>query len=152
MCLRVDYITWDNDKAEVFLVALKLGHRYSRQEISKMLGGPTVIYLPYRDKKVVCGCFNTAEEYNPGAPEEVLFGTHYHMPIVEETADLVYSQGKRGEAIPIFIYRGPAQWEYIGDYRCVGLSRDASLIQQKMKSHPRRGKITGILRFEKVQT
>src|SRR6266436_5810609 len=103
----------------------KLGHRYSRREISEMVGGSTVAYLPYKDGEILCGCFDPSGRFNPGAPEEVLFGSG---PIVEETAEMVYRQGT---SIPIFIYRRPAQWEYVGNYRCVGLSRDLKLLKQR---------------------
>jgi hypothetical protein len=122
----------------------KLGQRYSRREISKMVGGSPVAYLPYKDGEVLCGCFDPSPRFNPGAPEEVLFGSG---PIVEETAEMVYRQGT---PIPIFIYRGPAQWEYIGNYRCVGLSRDLKLIKQRMEMYPERGEIIGALRFRKA--
>jgi hypothetical protein len=112
-----------------------------------MLGGSPIAYLPHKDGKVVCGCFNTGERYNPGAPEEVLFGREHPMPDVEKSAEMVYQQGS---PIPIFIYRAAASWEYVGDYRCTALLNDANLLSQKMEEHPQRGKIKGILRFEKV--
>src|SRR5436309_1147812 len=97
----------------------KLGQQYSRQDISEMIGGSPVAYLPYKDGEILCGCFNQSRRLNPGAPEEVLFGK---APIVEETTEMVYRQGT---PIPIFIFRSAARWEYIGDYRCVGYSRDS---------------------------
>ncbi len=131
-------------------MALKLHQNYSRREISKAKGGSLQTYLPFKNNRVTCGCFRVEEAYNPGAPEEVLFGCDEPMPDVEKSANLVHAQGKRDEAIPVFIFRASAQWEYIGDYRCVFLSRDPALLRQKMKEHPLRGTITGILRFEKV--
>jgi hypothetical protein len=126
---------------------LKLGHLYSRQQISEMIGGSIQAYLPVKGGKVVCGCFNTSEWYNPGAPEEVLFGRAESMPKVEESAEMVYQQGT---PIPIFLFRRTAKWEYVGDYRCISLSRDPALLAQKMQAHPQRGVITGVLRFEKA--
>jgi len=126
---------------------LKLGHLYSRRKISQMLGGSMQAYLPFKDDKVLCGCFNTSEWFNPGAPGEVFFGRAEPMPAVEESAELVYQQGT---PIPIFVFRGSAKWEYIGDYRCVSLSRDPALLAEKMKAHPKRGAFVGILRFEKA--
>jgi hypothetical protein len=121
-----------------------LGQTYSRRKISKMVGGSTVAYLPYKDGEILCGCFDPSRSLNPGAPEEVLFGSG---PIVEETAEIVYRQGT---PIPIFLYRAPAQWEYVGNYRCIGLSRDSKLVKQRMQKYPERGEIVGALRFKRV--
>ena len=126
---------------------LEIGHLYSRDEISRMLGGSIQSFLPMKDGKVVCGCFKTEEKYNPGAPEEVYFGRAWSMPKVEEAAEMVY---KQGTPIPVFIFQAAAQWEYIGDYRCVGLSYDPALIAEKLRSYPQRGTMKGILRFEKA--
>lgn len=123
---------------------LKLGHKYSRREISKMIGGSPVAYLPYKDGEVLCGCFTRSSRYNPGAPEEVLFGSG---PVVEETAEMIHRQGT---PIPVFIYRAPAQWEYVGDYRCTGLSREPKLLKKRMRAYPERGEIVGALRFKKA--
>lgn len=129
----------------------ELKHRYTRAEISQMCGGSSVPYLPTRNGEVVCGCFEP-EDLNPGAPEEVLFGAEEYHPVVEKTAELVYHQGVRGIAIPIFLKRAPKEWEYVGEYRCVELSRDPALLEQKRKAHPERGQIKGILRLVKVGT
>ena len=131
---------------------LKIGQRYTRKEISGMLGGSIQLFLPEKNGKVVCGCFREDETFNPGAPEEVLFGTDYYQPAVERTAEMVYRQGQRGETIPIFMKRASARWEYIGNYRCTALLRDDTKLQQKMKAHPQRGVITGILYFEKADS
>jgi hypothetical protein len=122
----------------------KLGQKYSRREISDMVGGSTVAYLPYKAGEVLCGCFDPSPRFNPTAPEEVLFGSG---PIVEETAEMV---SRQRTPIPIFIYRAPSQWEYVGNYRCVGLSRDKKLLKQRMQKYPERGEIVGALQFERV--
>ena len=123
-----------------------LGQKYSRQEISEMIGGSPQIYLPSKDGEILCGCFRPSPEYNPDAPGEVLFGPS-PSGIVEENAEIVYRQAA---PIPIFIFRSNAQWEYIGNYRCVRHSRDANLIEERMKKYPERGEIAGILWFEKT--
>ena len=122
----------------------KLGQKYSRQTISRMIGGSIVAYLPYKDGEILCGCFNRSRKLNPGAPEEVVLGKG---PIVEKTAEMVYHQGT---PIPIFIFRSGARWEFVGNYRCVEYSRDANLLKEKMKVYPERGEIAGVLRFENV--
>jgi hypothetical protein len=124
----------------------KLGQKYSRQEISEMMGGSPQHYLPFKDGEILCGCFNPSREYNPGAPELVLFGSSKNR-IVEDTAEMVYRQST---PIPIFIFRSSAQWKYIGDYRCVGYSCDSILMKEMMKEYPERGEIVGLLRFKKA--
>src|SRR3982751_5186307 len=127
---------------------LKLGQKYSRKEISEMIGGSTQIYLPSKDGEILCGCFRPSPEYNPDAPEEVIFGpSPSGSGIVEKNAEIVYRQGT---PIPVFIFRSNSQWEYIGNYRCVGHSLDANLIKERMGKYPERGEIAGILWFEKA--
>jgi hypothetical protein len=129
---------------------LTFGKRYSRSEISEMMGGSIQAYLPFKDGRVTCGCFRVEETLNPGAPEEVLFGRVPIMPDVEKSAEMVSEQGKSGEAVPVFIFKAKGKWEYVGDYRCTELIRDASELRRKENEHPCRGSITGILRFEIV--
>ena len=131
-------------------MAFELNHTYSRKEISELLGGSTQTYLPFKQGQVTCGCFRVEEKYNPDAPEEVMFGCEVPQPDVEKVAEMVYAQGLRGGAVPIFIYRGDNEWEYVGDYQCIALLRDAALLKQKSAAYPSRRGITGILRFKKV--
>ena len=105
---------------------LKVGEKYSRQEISKLLGGSSLAYLPYKEGHIVCGCFDSSRSLNPDAPEEVVYGPG---PIVEKTAEMIYRQRS---AIPIFIRRSDGEWEYVGDYRCIENSRDPRLLQERM--------------------
>ena len=92
----------------------------------------------------MCGCFDRSPRLNPDAPEEVVYGL---APIVEETAEMIHRQAS---AIPIFIRRSHGAWEYVGDYRCVGNSRDPKLLKERMSKYPERGRIAGILRFQKA--
>jgi len=57
---------------------------------------------------------------------------------------------RQGSAIPIFLRRSVGKWEYVGDYRCIGHSREPGLLNDRMKRYPERGKIVGVLRFEKI--
>lgn len=125
-------------------MSFKIGETYSRAQISQQLGGNHRWYLPVKNNKVVCGCFTRSD--NPAAPEEVLFGPG---PKRQETAQLVFEQGKRGQAIPIFIFEDTKQWRFLGKYRCVGLSQDSNLIRAKMAKYPNHGKIVGVLYFAK---
>lgn len=124
-------------------MALTLGKCYSRREISDMLGGSTIAYLPTAKGRVVCGCFKPEPRWNPGAPEKVVFGPG---PKVRQTAELV---ARQNAPIPIFLFRKSAAWEYVGDYRCVGINGDPRSCQQEERKNTRRGEIRGILFFEK---
>ena len=127
----------------------QLGKKYSRMAIHKMLGGQIQHYLPFKDGQVLCGCFDTSPKLNPGAPEEIVFGrTDSDQDIVGDSAEMV---SRQGTAIPIFMFRGAAQWEYIGDYVCVKLSRDEDLLRRKMREYPQRGNIAGVLYFKRVK-
>jgi len=124
----------------------EVGQTYSRRAISKMLGGSQIAYLPHKDGQVLCGCFDTSPKLNPGAPTEVFFGQGATK--VEEMAEMIYRQHT---AIPIFLRRTPGQWEYVGDYLCVHLSRDADLLKRKRNAYPhRQNGIAGVLYFKKV--
>ena len=132
------------------MVEFKIGETYSRRQICDALGGTVQSYLPDIDGKVVCGCFDPGDEMNPNAPEEILFGTAGPSPDINRTADLVYAQGHEGQAIPVFLKRRANEWEYVGDYLCIGITRDARVVARKMADNPARGAFHGVLRFEKV--
>jgi hypothetical protein len=122
----------------------EVGRTYSRREISDAVGGSIRLYLPTNGGRVVCGCFNRAPQYNPGAPEVVTFG---EGEVVERNAELVSQQP---DPIPVFISRSGGAWEYVGRYRCTGLSTDPEVLQREMQANPARGVIAGVLYFERV--
>jgi len=127
----------------------QFGCTYTREEISDELGGSQQIFLPSRDGRVTCGCFEPID-VNPEAPEEVLFGEPYGTPLIDRAADMVFQQGQNGEEIPVFLKRRVNEWEYVGDYLCIGLTRDRRVVRRKMELHPGRGDFAGVLRFERV--
>jgi hypothetical protein len=96
-------IIWDD--APAFTV----GRKYSRKEISAVLGGSEVEFLPTENKRIVCGCFTL--EHNPEAPDIVVPGTG---KVIEREAKLFCEQDY---PVPIFIKRRPNEWEYVGDYK-----------------------------------
>ncbi len=122
----------------------RIGKRYSRREINKLVGGSTIAYLPHKDGQILCGCFNSSRTLNPDAPEEVVYGTNQK---VQEMAEMM---SRQTSAIPIFMFRSPGEWEYIGDYRCIGHSRDPKLVRSRMNKYPERGPIAGVLRFQRM--
>jgi hypothetical protein len=122
----------------------KLGKRYTRRQIATMFGGDVVSYLPNRDGVVLSGCFKREPEWNPGAPDEVVFGPG---PKVLRSAEILAGQD---QAIPVFIFRGSAAWEYVGDYQCTGLRTESDTCRSAERRNPDRGKICGLLRFKRV--
>ena len=122
----------------------ELGRNYPRKDISEKLGGSFRIALPVAGEMVVCGCFNKAPRWNPGAPDEVTLG---EKPRVHAAARKLSEQGG---SIPLFLFKENTAWEYIGDYCCTGYSIDGQVCQQKMKENPNRGVIGGVLYFEKA--
>lgn len=119
------------------------GNCYSRRQIAAMFGGDYVSYLPSKDGVTVCGCFKLS--MNPGAPEEVVFGSG---PKVVEAARVVSEQR---QAIPVFLFRAPAKWEYVGIYRCAELRTDAETCRSadRGKRDPD-DELCGVLRFKRV--
>lgn len=120
------------------------GQMYSRRDINKMFGGQLQHYVPHKDGQIVCGCFDPDPTLNPGAPEEVIFGSN---PEVSRTAEMM---SRQGHAVPVFLRRTVAQWEYIGDYKCVGYSTDPKLIRDKTRAYPAREGIAGVLYFQRT--
>jgi hypothetical protein len=127
-----------------------LGETYTRDAIYDQLGVSRIAYLPTTNGRVVCGCFHRSEELNPNAPEEILFGREHDTPIIDETAWQVFQQGQAGEAIPVFLRRTANAWEYVGEYLCIGYTRDRRVVERKRQEHPHRGNFSGVLRFERV--
>jgi hypothetical protein len=93
-----------------------LGRKYTREEISKILGGSEIDYLPTEKGKVVCGCFTL--DHNPDAPNVVIPGTG---SVIERRAKIFCEQK---HPVPIFIKRHVNEWEYVGDYKAVRYSTD----------------------------
>lgn len=107
------------------MVAINVGKRYTRAQIQQAYGGGIQTYLPNRDGRVTCGCFDP--ELNPRAPEEILVGDG---PNIVAAARLLIRQGG---AIPIFIKRASSEWEFLGRYRVASHSLDARDIEPKAR-------------------
>jgi hypothetical protein len=131
-------------------VAFVIGSKYTREQISDILGGSIQSFLPTAGGVVVCGCFKPDEDMNPDAPEEVLFGEEGDSAGINRAANLVFEQGLKSEAIPVFLKRRSNEWEYSGEYLCIGITRDPRVVARKKAQYPKRGEFHGVLRFEKV--
>jgi len=120
---------------------LKVGKTYSRREISDALGGSIQSYLPTKSGRVLCGCFKPTPRYNPHAPEKITTGG------VGDNARWI---AKHKIPIPVFVFRADCAWEYMGEYRCTGMTRNPVVLRREMKKNPARGHIAGVLYFERV--
>lgn len=79
---------------------------YTRNQISRELGGGIRDYLPHRDCEVVCGCFRT--DLNPDAPGEIL---------PEDTPDKVRWAkvfASQKHSVPVFLKIKRNCWQYAG--------------------------------------
>lgn len=116
---------------------------YSRREISEAVGGSTRTYLPMKDGKITCGCFKPSKKYNPEAPKRVTIG---RLDRPEPKA-----MEKQKEPIPIFLFRSPGEWEYVGRYRCTGLdTKQATRKKERAKNPSRLHGVKGVLLFKRV--
>lgn len=122
----------------------EIGHTYSKDEISRELGGNFRSSLPTHEGKVVCGCFKKIAQYNPCAPEVVTIGT---KPRVLSAARKLSNQV---EPIPIFLFHAQRAWKYMGDFHCARYTEDPVLLQAKMSENKARGPIGGVLYFEQI--
>jgi hypothetical protein len=118
---------------------LELGKYYNRRQISKLLGGEEVIYLPSKNGKIVAGCFDPRA--NLDAPEAVVVGD---APKVVSRARAL---GETKAEIPTFLKRGSSRWEYIGIYRCVSFSESKKDIAPYAELRP---DAVGVLYFEEI--
>lgn len=114
---------------------------YTREQIHAALGGDTWSYLPVSGDRAVAGCFRT--DLNPGAPEVVLPG---EGDKIEKNAEILAAQA---DSIPVFLKDGPNRWRYVGDYRCVRLSRDPREIAALAKKAGR-DDVTCVLRLQRA--
>lgn len=121
-------ITWDY---------FTLGQKYTRREISQLLGGSEIEYLPTENKSVVCGCFTL--DHNPEAPNIIIPGTG---KVIEREAKIFCEQQ---HPIPIFLKRRVNEWEYVGHYRAEKFSTDPAEIAAHHK-----GSITPLNKITRV--
>ncbi|MDP9373244.1 MAG: hypothetical protein M3Q65_12485 [Chloroflexota bacterium] len=119
-----------------------IGALYTRAEISRQFGGNPQAYLPFRDGRVTCGCFNT--DRNPRAPREILVGDGTD---IMKAADMLVRQGG---STPVFMKRGSQKWEYLGPYRVERSSKDMNEIRPKA-AEARRSDVTMLLQLAPVE-
>jgi hypothetical protein len=120
------------------------GKLYSREEISRMLGGSSWTYLPRNKGDVVSGCFRT--DLNPKAPYEILVG--YGKLRVSSAKRLV----EQNKPIPVFLQRASKQWEFIGYYRGVKYSDAPAEVAMKARTANLEGQVAGVLYLDKAKS
>lgn len=121
---------------------LKIGGRYTREEIHGLVGGgELVIYLPAKGGRVLAGCFDP--ELNKRAPIEVDVGR------ADKVVERAHLLGKARSTIPVFLKRDVNDWEHVGHYRCLRFSEEPT----DLTAYPdRRKDAVGVLYFKEVQS
>src|SRR5689334_7607133 len=106
-----------------------VGAAYSRDHIHNVLGGETVSYLPWKNHKIVCGCFSI--DRNPEAPYTILVGgspgDEASNVILKKARTLVGQAG----AMPVFMKHASNHWVFDGYYRVKGYTQDREVIRKK---------------------
>jgi hypothetical protein len=121
-------------------MAFTLETTYKRDDIYAQLGGEKETYLPQKNGKIVCGCFNPKE--NPQAPYIILVRSGEK---IEKKAQIL---SKQEGCIPVFVKQETNQWEYKGNFICIRYSTEPAEIEcvgAKKISNRDREDITGIL-------
>lgn len=126
---------------EQYVKKFKIGQRYSRDDIHRVVGGSKIEYLPTVGGEVVAGCFR--RDTNPEAPDVVLPG---NGPRIKRAAEAFALQST---PIPVFIKQRPKEWLYVGDYRVAqhGTSRSEIDVHSKRAG---RQDITSVLHLQHV--
>lgn len=101
-------------------MAFTLGNTYTRDDINAQLGGEKETYLPQKNGKIVCGCFNP--DLNPQAPYIIFVGIGEK---IEEKAQIL---SKQQDCIPVFVKQESSKWEYKGNFKCIRYSIEKSEI------------------------
>ncbi|MCB0274863.1 MAG: HNH endonuclease [Calditrichaeota bacterium] len=95
---------------------------YTRGQIRDLLGGGSAqSYLPTRNGKVLCGCFDPKK--NRRAPFFIDIGAG---PQVKKSAQWLVDDKN---IIPVFIKQASHNWRYQGEFRAAGLSYDSQYRQ-----------------------
>src|SRR5687768_1769617 len=98
------------------------GRRYSRAEISDVIGGKVQDFLSCKDKVIVAGCI--IPEMNPHAHHQIYVGDGRDIVQHAEWA------AEQKEPIPCFLKRGSKEFEYLGLYRPTNIDRDPDRIRR----------------------
>lgn len=89
--------------------AFERGTGYTRRAIHEVIGGGTRAALPSKGGRIVGICIT--RRMNPLAPRVVLVADR--KAALARARDFAVS----GDVVPLFLKRGPKDWEYVGDSR-----------------------------------
>jgi hypothetical protein len=114
--------------------------RFTQEQITAMRG-----FLPHEDGRVICARLRL--DYNPGAPEIILPGDD------EDVRRWASVLCKQGGAIPVYIWRESACWEYVGEFEVESFSE----LPADIAHHARSGSvanipISSVIRMRRVLT
>ena len=107
---------------------LEIGKAYTRRQIHDLLGGGLVTYLPRKDGRVTCGCFDPV--LNPEAPAKVLVGDG--KDIRAEARQFAVQR----HYVPIFIKRSEHNWLYVETTRLLSSKNDVSTLLTENPQEP----------------
>jgi hypothetical protein len=96
-------------------MALELGNRYTRREISALLGGDPQSFMPKKGGRATCVCIDPTG--NPAWPRLLLITQPEYLKHARQFAQLAHF-------VPWFLKRRPNGWEYVGDYRASDSTED----------------------------
>ncbi|ELR63098.1 5-methylcytosine-specific restriction enzyme A [Photobacterium marinum] len=99
----------------------KKGQKYSRKEISSLIGGQIQGYMGTRQKKVI-GVYLELSS-NPNAPSEILCGSG------KDIAKHGLWLSQQHEPVPIFLKRRTNEWEYQGVFSVSSTIVDESILE-----------------------
>lgn len=126
----------------------QLDETYTRDEISKKLGGSKQKYLPHCAGQVVCGCFR--KDLNPKAPGEKPGARPEVLP--GKSPDRIRWARVFAEQrypVPIFIKESTNNWQYRGGWRVSCTIKDKCEIKLRAEETSR-SDISMILRLERA--
>lgn len=107
---------------------LKIGDCLNRKEIAALFGGSIISYLPTVNKEVVAVCVDL--KMNPHAPNVIICGNEKAGPRIAATARQLTTQTN---ALPIFIKKESAIWEYQGHFKVKKDHQDGVVFQEYLK-------------------
>src|ERR1035441_6669508 len=93
-------------------MVLELHKLYTREEISRHLGGQLRHFMPTKHGRVTCVCIDLKK--NPRWSEKLL------LIITPKYLRNAQKFAAAKDFVPCFVKHRSAQWEYVGEYRASG--------------------------------
>jgi hypothetical protein len=122
----------------------RIGCFYSRNEISSVLGGGTVWYIPTVNKKVVAVCVR--KDLNPRAPEIVYCGRGI---LIESTGKILASETA---PVRVFVKHEINAWRYEGKFKVSSSHTSGARFQQLTRTHRDPSSISRVVVLKKIRS